>query len=96
MADRRKLTDEEIKKALEGVEDWSYEDGKLRLSLEFPTFAGAFGFMCSVALMAERLDHHPEWFNVYNKVEIDLHTHDVGGLSPLDFQMAEEISSIIG
>ena len=96
MATPTKLSEKEIQEALSGMEDWSYEDEKLHLALEFPTFAEAFGFMCSVALLAERLNHHPEWFNVYNKVEIDLCTHEVDGISALDFQLAEAISDLIG
>lgn len=60
----------------------------------FPNFIDCFGFMTQVAMVAEKMDHHPEWFNVYNKVEITLSTHDCEGLSKLDIQLAKSIDSI--
>ncbi len=94
MADRRKLTDTEIGQYLAQAPGWSVEDGKLRRAFRFDSFVEAFGFMSSVALAAEKIDHHPEWFNVYNRVVIDLNTHDVGGISPLDFELAARINSL--
>ncbi|MCY3887345.1 MAG: 4a-hydroxytetrahydrobiopterin dehydratase [Chloroflexi bacterium] len=94
MADRRKLTDAEIEQYLAQAPGWSVADGKLRRAFQFGSFVEAFGFMSSVALAAEKMDHHPEWFNVYNRVVIDLNTHDVGGISPLDFELAARINGL--
>ncbi|MFK8040834.1 4a-hydroxytetrahydrobiopterin dehydratase [Congregibacter sp.] len=64
------------------------EDGKLEKEFKFDDFNAAWGFMSRVALFAERTDHHPEWFNVYNRVRVELTTHDVGGISDKDFALA--------
>ena len=64
-------------------------------TFEFASFVEAFGFMTRVAILAEKADHHPEWFNVYNKVEITLTTHDAGGLSKRDIALAKEIDALI-
>ena len=74
---------------------WSIQDNKLYRAFKFADFIAAFGFMSQVALLAERADHHPEWFNVYNKVAISLTTHDAGGISKRDFALAYEISQLI-
>lgn len=71
--------------------DWQYADGKLQRTFKFKDFAHAFGFMSSVALIAEGMNHHPEWFNVYSTVEIALRTHDVDGISDKDFALAQRI-----
>ena len=89
-----KLTDAEIVKSLESVPGWSLEDGKLFREFNFPSFVEAFGFMASVAIIAEKQNHHPEWFNVYNKVRIHLTTHDAGGISENDFALASSINGI--
>ncbi len=89
-----KLTDAEIVKDLESVPGWSLEDGKLFREFNFPSFVEAFGFMASVAIIAEKQNHHPEWFNVYNKVRIHLTTHDAGGISENDFALASSINGI--
>ena len=94
MVELRKLTDAEIQQQLAQTPGWSVEDGKLRRAFQFDGFVEAFGFMASVALAAEKLDHHPEWFNVYNRVVIDLNTHDVGGISPVDFELAGRINGL--
>ncbi len=73
---------------------WDFKDGKLISTIHFPDFVGAFSFMTAVAIVAERMNHHPEWFNVYNQVVIHLSTHEVGGLSALDFELAHEIERI--
>jgi 4a-hydroxytetrahydrobiopterin dehydratase len=73
---------------------WSLAAGKLRRELAFPDFVRAFGFMSQVALHAERLNHHPEWRNVYGRVEIDLVTHDCGGISERDFELAAIIDAL--
>jgi len=68
---------------------WELKDNKLHISLKFADFVAAFAFMTAAALHAEKMDHHPEWKNVYNRVEIDLTTHDAGGITELDFKLAE-------
>ena len=73
---------------------WRIEAGKLRRDLVFSDFAAAFGFMTRVAILAEKADHHPEWFNVYNRVRIELTTHDAGGISERDFALAAQIDAI--
>jgi 4a-hydroxytetrahydrobiopterin dehydratase len=73
---------------------WSVQDGKLHKSFRFKDFSEAFGFMTRVALAAEAMDHHPEWFNVFNNVRVDLSTHDVGGLTELDFALAGRMEAI--
>lgn len=91
----QKLTDDEIQKALADRPAWSLEDGKLHRELQFDDFSQAFGFMARTALLAESMNHHPEWFNVYNQVTIDLSTHDVGGLSNRDFELAAAIDDLV-
>jgi len=88
-----RLTDDERAEALRRLADWSQVEGRdaITRSIRFEDFNQAFGFMSRVALMAEKLDHHPEWFNVYNRVEITLSTHDAGGLTELDVRLARFI-----
>ena len=76
--------------------DWSLVNGKLHREFRFADFSAAFGFMTRVALAAETLGHHPEWSNVWNRVSIDLTTHDTGGLSTLDRELALRIDRIVG
>jgi 4a-hydroxytetrahydrobiopterin dehydratase len=75
---------------------WSLKEGKLHRELHFADFSEAFGFMTRVALAAERLNHHPEWSNVWNRVVINLTTHDCGGLSNLDLALAQRIDALAG
>ena len=89
-----KLTDAEIQKQLTNVKGWKLENAKLHRAFECKDFVAAFGKMTQVALVAESLNHHPEWFNVWNKVVIDLNTHSVQGISTLDFQLAGKINDI--
>ncbi|MFT4993970.1 MAG: 4a-hydroxytetrahydrobiopterin dehydratase [Paraglaciecola sp.] len=70
---------------------WQVVDGKLNKSFKFKSFIRAFGWMSQMAIWAEKLNHHPEWFNVYNKVEVNLTTHDAGGISELDFKLATKM-----
>ena len=95
MAERRKLTDGEIHGRLSEIPGWALQDGALHRELEFPSFVEAFGFMTTVAFTAEKMDHHPAWFNVYNRVVVDLSTHDVGGVSALDFDLAATINRLV-
>ena len=96
MAKREKLDGEALERAVAGLDGWSVDDGKLHKEFEFDDFVSAFGFMASAALCAERMNHHPEWFNVYNTVRVDLNTHDVGGITELDVELAEELDDIAG
>ena len=84
-------------KALNKVssEPWEIIESRLYREFVFPNFVSAFGFMAQVAILAERANHHPEWSNVYNKVRINITTHDAKGISKRDFELAEEISKII-
>lgn len=91
----RKLEAAEITERLSALTDWTLHDGKLHRELRFDNFVTAFGFMTRVALLAERMDHHPEWSNVYNRVVIDLQTHDVSGLSERDFRLARAIDALL-
>jgi 4a-hydroxytetrahydrobiopterin dehydratase len=84
--------------ALAALPGWRETPGRdaIARSYRFPDFSAAWGFMSRVALVAERMNHHPEWFNVYNRVDITLSTHDAGGLSELDVRLATEIDRIAG
>jgi 4a-hydroxytetrahydrobiopterin dehydratase len=79
-----------VEAALAQLDGWAAVEGReaIRKSFKFADFNVAFGFMAQVALLAEKLDHHPEWFNVYNRVEVTLATHDAGGVTDLDVEMA--------
>jgi 4a-hydroxytetrahydrobiopterin dehydratase len=90
------LTETEVKERLNEVQGWTLQSGKLHRAFECKDFAAAFGNMTRVALVAEAMNHHPEWFNVWNKVVIDLNTHSVGGISDLDFKLAGKINEIFG
>jgi 4a-hydroxytetrahydrobiopterin dehydratase len=94
MATRQKLSEAEVAARLPALRGWELVDGKLGKTFRFDSFVSAFGFMASVALIAESMNHHPEWSNVYNRVAIALTTHDVGGLSDLDFALARRIEDI--
>ena len=85
-AERRKLADE--------LPDWSLSGEHLERRFEFADFSQAFAFMARVALIAEKMNHHPEWSNVYNKVDVALTTHDAGGLSARDVKMAKAIDAL--
>jgi 4a-hydroxytetrahydrobiopterin dehydratase len=94
MSEVRKLSEVEIQSRLSALPGWTIADGKLHREFHFKDFVSAFAFMTGVALVAESRNHHPEWFNVYNKVVIDLTTHDVQGLSALDFELAGAASQL--
>ncbi len=94
------LTREEIQENLntlnEGLgenERWALSDNAIEKTFTFKSFIRAFGWMSQIAIWAEKLKHHPEWFNVYNRVEVKLTTHDAGGLSELDFKLATKMES---
>ncbi|MCZ2156260.1 MAG: 4a-hydroxytetrahydrobiopterin dehydratase [Bryobacterales bacterium] len=88
MSDVEKFSDAEIASALSTLDGWSVEGGKLHKEYKFPDFVQAFAFMTAAALEIERLQHHPEWCNTYNTVRVDLTTHDCGGISQRDFELA--------
>lgn len=90
-----RLTQEDITARVKQLNGWSIENGKLHREFKFKSFVEAFGFMTSVALVAERMNHHPEWFNVYNKVVIELTTHDAGGISERDFEFAAKVDGLL-
>ena len=90
----RKLSEYEIAEALNGLYGWSVESGKLHKQYQFKNFVDAFGFMASVALVAESMNHHPEWFNVYHKVVVDLTTHSVGAISNFDVELARMMETL--
>jgi 4a-hydroxytetrahydrobiopterin dehydratase len=91
------LSEAERAEALDGLPDWDHEEARDAIvrTFTFKDFSEAFAFMTRVALLAERADHHPEWSNVYNRVEILLTTHDAGGLSERDIEMAEAIEALL-
>jgi len=90
------LSEAERADALDALPDWDYDESRDAISRNFVfgDFSEAFAFMIRVALLAEKADHHPEWSNVYNRVEILLTTHDAGGLSGRDVEMAEAIDAL--
>ena len=90
-----RLAPESIEQKLVANPDWSLREGKLDRGFVFDSFIEAFGFMTRVALLAEAMNHHPEWSNVYNRVEIRLVTHDVDGISARDFELAGKIDSLL-
>lgn len=92
----QKLSDTQVQQQLARHSAWQLRAGKLYRRLQFGNFVEAFGFMTKVALLAEKADHHPEWFNVYNTVEIHLTTHDAGGISERDFALATAIDALAG
>ncbi len=88
------LSNKQLNECLEELNDWSIVDEKLSKSFKFANFTQAFGFMTQVAITSEAMDHHPEWSNVYNKVEINLITHSEGGITKLDIELAKKIDTI--
>ena len=90
-----RLTDPEIAGVTSALPGWSVADGQLRRSFKFGDFSAAWAFMSRVALLAEKLDHHPDWSNSYNRVEITLTTHDAGGLTARDVKLAQAIDAIL-
>ena len=89
-----KLTEEQIKKELASLTGWSVVNGKLHKDFVFQDFIEAFGFMSRAAIHVEKMNHHPEWFNVYNKIKVDLVTHDAGGITQNDINLARTLNSL--
>lgn len=94
MAKVLKLSDAEIQAALRGLPDWKVLNGKLHRKYHFPDFVYAFGFMAAAAVAIEAMGHHPEWSNVWNRVIVDLTTHDAGGITEKDVTLAQKLEGI--
>jgi len=92
----QKLSESEIQKALDDLPGWQVAGGKLHREYRFPDFIHAFGFMATSAIAIEKVNHHPEWFNVYNRVTVDLVTHDAGGITSRDVELAGKLEAIAG
>jgi 4a-hydroxytetrahydrobiopterin dehydratase len=90
-----RLSSEQISSELKNLPGWSIKDEKLHRDFEFEDFNQAFGFMTRAAMHIEKKNHHPEWFNVYNKLAIDLTTHDAGGITENDIQLAKILNSLV-
>ena len=86
----------QIEAGLSELDGWSLVEGKLEREFKFRDFVTAFGFMSSAALVAESMNHHPEWFNVYNRVKVQLTTHDASGITALDFKLAAKMNALAG
>lgn len=93
-AKRKLLSDAELKEALQKLPGWKVVKGKLQKKFRFPDFVEAFGFMTSAAIEAQAMNHHPEWFNVYGDVEVNLVTHDLGGISTFDIMLAAKMDRL--
>ena len=93
---RTTLSETELEAAVRTAEGWCVRDGKLHKVFRFGDFSEAFGFMARVALDAERMNHHPEWKNVWNRVEVDLTTHDAGGVTKSDVELARRMDELAG
>ncbi len=91
---RQKLSEAEITAAIAQLEGWGYRNGKLHREFTFKDFVHAWGFMSSCALVAEAMNHHPDWSNVWNRVNVDLTTHDAGGVTKNDFDLARRMNEI--
>jgi len=89
-----KATDRKIQEFINLYNSWSVKNNKLHREYTFNNFVQAFGFMTEVALISESTNHHPEWFNVYKKVIVDLTTHEAGGITERDFSLAEKMEEI--
>src|SRR5882724_13127998 len=89
-----KLSESEISARLHELTGWTVVDGKLHREFKFADFVHAFGFMTSAALTAEAMGHHPEWSNVYNRLTVDLTTHDAGGISAKDIELARKLNAL--
>jgi len=91
---RERLDERQVGEALAALPAWSVEEGKLCRRYVFPSFSHAFGFMAAAATVIEKMNHHPEWTNVYNRVEVRLWTHDAGGITRLDVELARQLEDL--
>lgn len=89
-----KLTETDVQQELLALPGWSLVGGKLHREFEFPDFLHAFAFMCVSAIAIEKMNHHPEWFNVYNRVVVDLTSHDAGGITSKDVKLANKLNEL--
>jgi 4a-hydroxytetrahydrobiopterin dehydratase len=89
----KKLSEDELVETVKAMKGWELKNGKLEKSFRFSDFVEAFGFMTRIALEAEKMNHHPEWLNVYNTVTIKLSTHDAGGITDFDTKLAKIIDT---
>ena len=89
------LSQNEIVKELEKLPGWSLKNDKLHKEFQFDNFNQAFGFMTRAAMEIEKMNHHPEWFNVYNRISVELTTHDAGGITDNDVNLARILNSLI-
>ncbi len=90
-----KMSDSDVQQALVGLAGWELTSGKLHKTFQFQDFVEAWGFMSRAALIAQAMDHHPEWFNVYRTVTVDLNTHDAGGITTLDVELARKMNALV-
>ena len=90
-----RLSQEEIDEELEKLQGWSIIDEKLHKEFSFDSFNQAFGFMTRAAMEIEKMNHHPEWFNVYSRITIELTTHDAGGITQNDINLAKILNSLV-
>jgi len=96
MTEQAVLAGSDLTTAIGDLVGWSLQDGKLHKEYVFEDFVEAFAFMSGAALCAERRNHHPEWFNVYRTVRVDLWTHDVGGITTSDIELAQDFDRVAG
>ena len=89
-----KLSQHQVDSALQELSGWTVVNGKLHRDFQFTDFVHAFGFMATAALIIEKMGHHPEWFNVYNRLTVDLTTHDDGGITKKDVELAKELDAL--
>jgi 4a-hydroxytetrahydrobiopterin dehydratase len=94
MAGREKLGNEELKATVDSLPGWKLQGDKLYKQYTFADFAHAFGFMATAAVLIEKMNHHPEWSNVYNRVDVQLTTHDAGGVTARDIELARLLDNI--
>ena len=88
------MTEIQVKDRISEIPGWEFRDGKLYRGFVFESFVAAFGWMASMALVAEAMNHHPDWKNVYNRVEVELSTHDAGGVTDADFRLALQMNRL--
>ena len=90
-----RLSESDIDEELKKLSGWNVKDDKLHKEFQFDNFNQAFGFMTRAAMEIEKMNHHPEWFNVYNRITVDLTTHDAGGITNNDVNLAKILNSLV-
>ncbi|HVS92876.1 MAG TPA: 4a-hydroxytetrahydrobiopterin dehydratase [Mucilaginibacter sp.] len=91
----KKLSEQEINSALQDLKGWEYKDNAILKDFSLPTFFDAFALLCKAAFIAEKMNHHPDWSGVYNKVTLKLNTHDAGGVTQNDIDFAKEVEKYL-